>query len=148
MMPEIDEERCARVRQFLLDELAGRFRSRPGRSSRWLGWLLGSPSRTWHVFEHDGCDPDRDHCRGEIRAAWLIGPEGVQILEMAADPAPDRPGTGGFVFPRYDFHIARAGDWIIQGWLNHPRAGYGGRYRVVPKGAGFRLVGEGSHWKA
>jgi hypothetical protein len=147
-MPETDEDRRERIREFLLDELAVGSRNRSKRSSRWLAWFFGSAPRTWHVLEHDGCDPDRGHFCGEIQSAWLIGPEGIRALEMPSDPALERPGASRFVFPRYDFYIAPAGDWIIESSLSGHRAGCGGRYRVVPNGDDFKLTLEGPLWKA
>jgi hypothetical protein len=148
MVPEMDEERRARVRKFLLDRFTVGSRNRSKSSSRWLGWLFGSTPRTLHAFEHDDCVPDRALFCGEIQAAWLIGPEGIQPLAMPGDPTLERPGDRRFVFPRFDFYIAPAGDWIIESLLSGPRAGCGGRYRVVPNGDGFKLVLEGPHWKA
>ena len=78
----------------------------------------------------------------------MIDSGGVRAVEESPRSVPGERRGMWYRFPRVEFYIAPAGDWIVHSGLGGPRAGSGGRYRVVAEGAGFVLVAEGPHWKA
>lgn len=137
-----------RVRQFLLERLARGVR-RPSSNSlaRLFKAFLSSTEGTF-VFEHAGCNAEREKCTGPLRGAWLVDANGVRMVDATPESVPREQRGMWFKFNRVWFYIAPAGDWVIMESLAGPRAGCGGRYRIVPKGDGFVLAAEGTHWRA
>src|SRR4051794_1068037 len=146
--PATVEQRRERVRQFLLKRLAGGV-GRP--ASGWLGLLskqFFASAEAAYAFEYDGCDAERENCTGEVCGAWLVDADGVREVDASPASVPGERRGMWFRFSRVHFYIAPAGDWVIMASLAGPRAGCGGRYRVVPRGDGFVLAAEGKHWRA
>lgn len=136
------------MRQFLLNRLAGGVK-RP--SSGRLGLLskqFFSSTEATYAFEYAGCDEARENCAGELRGAWRVDRDGVRAVDVSPNSVPGERSGMWFRFNRVQFSIAPAGDWVILASLAGPRAGCGGRYRVVHRGEGFVLTAEGKHWKA
>jgi hypothetical protein len=143
----VDPQR-ERVHQYLLDRLADGVRRRPGSWLSRLSRQFFSATEATYAFEHAGCDAERGYCTGEVRGAWLIDPNGVHAVEASPESVPGERRGMWYRFNRVQFYISPAGDWVILAALDGPRAGCGGRYRVVPEGAGFVLVADGGHWRA
>jgi hypothetical protein len=146
--PEPIERQRERIRQFLLKRLAGGVR-RP--ASGWLGRLskqFFSETEGTYAFEYDGCDEERGHCTGQVRAAWLVDSTGVRPMEATPESVPREQSGMWYRFNRISFHIAPDGERVVLCSLAGPRAGCGGTYRVVAKGDGMALVAEGVHWRA
>ena len=146
--PATVEPQRERVRQFLLERLARGVR-RPSSNAlaRLFKGFFASAEGTF-VFEYAGCDAERARCTGEPRGAWLVDADGVRAVDATPESVPREQRGMWFKFNRMWFFIAPAGDWVIIEFLAGPRAGRGGRYRIVPKGDGFVLAREGTHWKA
>ncbi len=140
-MNELERDR---VRQFLLQDLAGQSKQKPGAwFSRLARWLLYSPDATY-VFEHTDCDGGRRHCSGEVQRAWIVDNEGIREVQMSPESVPtDRHGLW-YRFRRIHFHIGPAGDWVVRSMTDGPRAGGGGCSRVIRDGSSFKMVAEGN----
>jgi hypothetical protein len=125
--------------------------------SPWPAWLKAFfPSkREWpegiYAFEFPGCDEHRGQCTGTPTHSWLVGSDGVKEAAMSPDSVPKKR-CGIFQmwysFPTFSFFIDSSGDWAVLASIDGPRAGMGGRYRVVRNGDEISLVPDGTVWKA
>lgn len=137
-----------RVRRFLLQRLSGSVR-KP--SNGWLGWIskhFFTATAGTYAFAYTDCDPERANCTGEVRTAWQIDSEGTRQVEVTPEAVPLELRGMWYRFHQFHFYVAPYGDWIILASMAGPRAGYGGRFVVIPQGESFLLRAEGVHWRA
>jgi len=140
------------IRSFLLDLLVTRMAKTP-----WPTWLKTFfPSKREcpegiYAFEFPDCDEDQGRCKGTPIRSWLVDSDGVKETAMSPDAVPKKR-CGAFqmwyCFPSFSFFIDSSGDWVVLASVDGPRAGTGGRYRVVRNGTKISLLPDGAVWKA
>ena len=136
-----------RIRQFLLNRWAKRYDPRLANASPRLGFGVVTFPEATYVFEHSDCNAERNHCAGAIVAVWLVDKAGVRQAALSlSDVSRERRGMW-YRFARQHFYIAPDGEWIVEELMDGPRAGCGGRSRVVSTGNTFVFASEGAWWK-
>jgi len=146
---ETNELQREQVRAFLLEQIASRFAMR--KSSSWPRRFLTGLFRSHdavYVFEHTEYNADRTHAIGKVQSTWVIDPNGTRAVSVSPESVPNYRRGMWYRFAQVHFYIAPAGDWLVKATVNGPRAGGGGRYRVVTKGSKFELVAEGPWWRS
>jgi hypothetical protein len=147
MVPMKDE-----LRSLLLDLLAIRMAK-----STWPAWLKTLfPSKREcpegiYAFEFPGCDEHSGQCKGTPTSAWLVDSDGMKEAAISPDDVPKKRcgfGQMWYCFPSFSFFIDPTGHWVVLASVDGPRAGVGGRYRVVRNGDAISLVPDGAIWKA
>ena len=140
------------VRSFLLDLLVIRMAK-----STWPAWLRALfPSKRdcpegIYVFEFSHCDEHRGQCKGTPTRSWLVDSDGMKETAISPDAVPKkRCGIGQmwYCFPSFSFFTDPSGEWVVLASVDGPRAGVGGRYRIVRSEETISLVPDGAAWKA
>ena len=140
------------IRSFLLDLLVIRMAK-----AVWPAWLkMLFPSKRdrpegIYAFEFPSCDEHRGQCKGTPIRTWLVDSDGMKETAISPDAVPKKRcgfGQMWYSFPSFSFFIETSGDWVVLASVDGPRAGVGGRYRVVRNGKAISLVPDGAAWKA
>lgn len=78
-----------------------------------------------------GCDEEREDGTGDVRAAWRVDRDGVRDVKRSSGSVPKESDGMWFGSDWAPFYIALAGDRVAVAPPSGPRAGFGGRHRVI-----------------